>query len=91
MACVQWSSFLLSHTEPTTDSAIDVIIGIALGSYIIDNSAWIAESLSEILSLYTIVALERALQWVKNQPAVHNPHTQPNDLSLTCLGAEIER
>lgn len=46
-----------------------VIIGIALGSYIIDNSAWVAESISEILSLYSIAALRRTIAWLMDWPA----------------------
>jgi phosphatidylinositol glycan class Q protein len=49
--------------------ANDVIIGIALGSYIIDNSAWVAESISEILSLYSIAALQRTISWLMDWPA----------------------
>lgn len=49
--------------------ANDVIIGIALGSYIIDNSAWVAESISEILSLYSIAALQTTISWLKDWPA----------------------
>jgi phosphatidylinositol glycan class Q protein len=49
--------------------ANDVIIGIALGSYIIDNSAWVAEKISEILSLYSIAALRRTIAWLMDWPA----------------------
>ncbi|TVY60875.1 N-acetylglucosaminyl-phosphatidylinositol biosynthetic protein gpi1, partial [Lachnellula suecica] len=49
--------------------ANDVIIGIALGSYIIDNSAWVAETISEILSLYSIAALRRTIAWLMDWPA----------------------
>jgi phosphatidylinositol glycan class Q protein len=49
--------------------ANDVIIGIALGSYIIDNHAWVAESISEILSLYSIAALQRTISWLMDWPA----------------------
>ena len=49
--------------------ANDVIIGMALGSYIIDNSAWVAESISEILSIYTVDALQRTITWLMGQPA----------------------
>ncbi|KAH8687460.1 N-acetylglucosaminyl transferase-like protein component Gpi1 [Tricladium varicosporioides] len=49
--------------------ANDVIIGIALGSYIIDNSSWVAESISEILSLYSIAALQRTISWLMDWPA----------------------
>ena len=49
--------------------ANDVIIGMALGSYIIDNSVWVAESISEILSIYTVAALQRTIIWLMRWPA----------------------
>jgi len=49
--------------------ANDVIIGIALGHYIIDNSAWVAETISEILSTYSIAALQRTITWLMDWPA----------------------
>ncbi|KAK6592580.1 N-acetylglucosaminyl transferase component [Botrytis cinerea] len=49
--------------------ANDVIIGIALGSYIIDNSAWVAETISDILSTYSIAALQRTINWLMDWPA----------------------
>jgi phosphatidylinositol glycan class Q protein len=49
--------------------ANDVIIGMALGSYIIDNSAWVAESISEILNIYTVAALQRTITWLMDWPA----------------------
>lgn len=49
--------------------ANDVIIGIALGSYIIDNSAWVAEFISEILSLYSIASLHSTIVWLMDWPA----------------------
>jgi len=49
--------------------ANDVIIGIALGSYIIDNSAWVAESISDILSMYSVAALQSTITWLKDWPA----------------------
>lgn len=49
--------------------ANDVIIGIALGSYIIDNSVWVAESIGEILDLYSVAALRRTITWLMDWPA----------------------
>jgi len=49
--------------------ANDVIIGIALGSYIIDNSAWVAEAISEVLRLYSIAALRSTIAWLMGWPA----------------------
>jgi len=50
-----------------------VIIGIALGSYIVDNSAYIADSINEILSLYSIGALTNTIMWLKEYPVLKNP------------------
>src|SRR5450432_2303319 len=49
--------------------ANDVIIGIALGSYIIDNADWVAESISSVLSTYTVAALQRTISWLMFLPA----------------------
>jgi phosphatidylinositol N-acetylglucosaminyltransferase subunit Q len=49
--------------------ANDVIIGIALGSYIIDNSAWVAEEISQLLSTYTVEALQSSISWLMGWPA----------------------
>ncbi|CAG8980178.1 hypothetical protein HYALB_00007418 [Hymenoscyphus albidus] len=49
--------------------ANDVIIGIALGSYIIDNSVWVAEFIGEILDLYSVAALRRTITWLMDWPA----------------------
>jgi phosphatidylinositol glycan class Q protein len=49
--------------------ANDVIIGMALGSYIIDNSTWVAESISQILSIYTVDALQSTINWLMDWPA----------------------
>ncbi|KAF4881539.1 N-acetylglucosaminyl-phosphatidylinositol biosynthetic protein gpi1 [Colletotrichum fructicola] len=49
--------------------ANDVIIGIALGSYIIDNAEWVANAISELLSKYTVQALQRSISWLMGWPA----------------------
>jgi phosphatidylinositol glycan class Q protein len=49
--------------------ANDVIIGIALGSYIIENSGWVAEQISSILSTYTVAVLQRTISWLMYWPA----------------------
>ncbi|KAI6245885.1 N-acetylglucosaminyl-phosphatidylinositol biosynthetic protein gpi1 [Erysiphe necator] len=49
--------------------ANDVIIGIALGSYIIDNSTWVTENLSETLSMYSVAALQNTISWLMDWPA----------------------
>ena len=49
--------------------ANDVIIGIALGSYIIDNSGWVALQINRVLSEWTIEGLERMIKWLMGWPA----------------------
>jgi phosphatidylinositol glycan class Q protein len=49
--------------------ANDVIIGIALGSYIIDNSGWVAQEISQLLSQYTVDALQSSISWLMGWPA----------------------
>lgn len=49
--------------------ANDVIIGIALGSYIIDNAGWVAEEISDLLSKYTVQALQSSISWLMGWPA----------------------
>lgn len=49
--------------------ANDVIIGIALGSYIIDNAAWVAYQINIILSGYTVEGLQGTISWLMDWPA----------------------
>ena len=49
--------------------ANDVIIGIALGSYIIENSTWVGEEISDLLSTYTVDALQTSIAWLMGWPA----------------------
>ncbi|KAI0023419.1 N-acetylglucosaminyl transferase component-domain-containing protein [Xylariomycetidae sp. FL0641] len=49
--------------------ANDVIIGIALGSYIIDNADWVAHAVSLLLGKYTINALQSSISWLMGWPA----------------------
>ena len=49
--------------------ANDVIIGIALGSYIIDNADWVAESINGVLTDWTIQGLQRTIVWLTDWPA----------------------
>lgn len=49
--------------------ANDVIIGIALGSYIIDNADWVAESINSILTDWTVQGLQRMIVWLEDWPA----------------------
>ncbi|PSR84368.1 glycosylphosphatidylinositol-N-acetylglucosaminyltransferase complex, subunit PIG-Q/GPI1, variant 2 [Coniella lustricola] len=49
--------------------ANDVIIGIALGSYIIDNCTRVAEEINVLLSKYTVEALQSSISWLMGWPA----------------------
>ncbi|KAI5467072.1 N-acetylglucosaminyl transferase component-domain-containing protein [Mariannaea sp. PMI_226] len=49
--------------------ANDVIIGIALGSYIIENADWVANQISDLLEMYTVEALQRSISWLMGWPA----------------------
>jgi phosphatidylinositol glycan class Q protein len=49
--------------------ANDVIIGIALGSYIIENAGWVAELISSVLRTYTVAVLQRTISWLMYWPA----------------------
>ena len=49
--------------------ANDVIIGIAIGSYIIDNAAWVAWQINESLSDWTVDGLSDTLYWLMDWPA----------------------
>lgn len=49
--------------------ANDVIIGIALGSYIIDNAGWVADQISGLLRTYTVEALQSSISWLMGWPA----------------------
>lgn len=49
--------------------ANDVIIGIAIGSYIIDNAGWVAGEIGVLLRQYTVEALHRSIEWLMGWPA----------------------
>ncbi|KAL4945182.1 hypothetical protein BDV06DRAFT_209676 [Aspergillus oleicola] len=49
--------------------ANDVIIGIALGSYIIDNANWVAYQINFVLSGWTVQGLQRTISWLMDWPA----------------------
>ena len=49
--------------------ANDVIIGIAVGSYIIDNAAWVAWQISIALNDWTIEGLMGMITWLMDWPA----------------------
>ncbi|KAI9754075.1 MAG: Sterol 3-beta-glucosyltransferase [Chaenotheca gracillima] len=49
--------------------ANDVIIGIALGSYIIDNAPWVVYQINTLLNFYTVDGLRRMISWLMDWPA----------------------
>lgn len=49
--------------------ANDVIIGIAIGSYIIDNASWVADQIGILLGQYTVEALHSSIEWLMGWPA----------------------
>ncbi|KAJ6115668.1 hypothetical protein N7523_006085 [Penicillium sp. IBT 18751x] len=49
--------------------ANDVIIGIALGSYIIDNANWVASQINLVLTGWTVEGLQRTISWLMDWPA----------------------
>ncbi|EEP82011.1 conserved hypothetical protein [Uncinocarpus reesii 1704] len=49
--------------------ANDVIIGIALGSYLIDNADWVASQMNAILNGSTVEGLQQTISWLMDWPA----------------------
>lgn len=70
-----WASVTTSHPDYIRFYnslwlvANDVIIGIALGSYIIENADWTAAQISDLLRVYTVQALQRSISWLMGWPA----------------------
>ncbi|KAF2399787.1 N-acetylglucosaminyl transferase component Gpi1 [Trichodelitschia bisporula] len=70
-----WQSITHSHPEYIRFYnslwlvANDVIIGIALGSYIIDNADLVALQLDRVLDAWTIDGLQRMIAWLMDWPA----------------------
>jgi phosphatidylinositol glycan class Q protein len=70
-----WQSITNSHPEYIRFYnslwlvANDVIIGIALGSYIIENAGFVAAQVDRILSAYTIEGLQGTIIWLMDSPA----------------------
>jgi len=56
--------------------ANDVIIGIALGSYIIDNATWVAWQINTILSGWSVEGLRDMIQWLMDWPAGLKTNTE---------------
>lgn len=49
--------------------ANDVIIGIALGSYIIDNADWVAAQVNHVVDSWFVDGLQRIIMWLMGWPA----------------------
>jgi phosphatidylinositol glycan class Q protein len=70
-----WQSITNSHPEYIRFYnslwlvANDVIIGIALGSYIIENAPFVAEQMDRILTAWTIEGLQGMITWLMYWPA----------------------
>lgn len=70
-----WQSITSSHPEYIRFYnslwlvANDVIIGIALGSYVIENADLVATQLDKLLDAYTIDGLRRTIVWLMDWPA----------------------
>lgn len=70
-----WGSITTSHPDYIRFYnslwlvANDVIIGIALGSYIIDNAEWVAKAIGDLLRTYTVKALQTSISWLMGNPA----------------------
>jgi phosphatidylinositol glycan class Q protein len=70
-----WQSITNSHPEYIRFYnslwlvANDVIIGIALGSYIIENAGFVAAQVDRILSTYTVEGLQATIIWLMDWPA----------------------
>ncbi|QPC79393.1 hypothetical protein HYE68_010145 [Fusarium pseudograminearum] len=70
-----WASVTTSHPDYIRFYnslwlvANDVIIGIALGSYIIENADWVAAQIGDLLRTYTVDALQSSISWLMGWPA----------------------
>lgn len=70
-----WASVTTSHPDYIRFYnslwlvANDVIIGIAVGSYIIEHADWVALQISTLLRTYTVEALQRSISWLMGWPA----------------------
>lgn len=70
-----WASVTTSHPDYIRFYnslwlvANDVIIGMAVGSYIIEHADWVALQISGLLRTYTVDALQRSISWLMGWPA----------------------
>lgn len=72
---MNWASVTTSHPDYIRFYnslwlvANDVIIGIAVGSYIIEQADWVAQQIDDLLRMYTVEALESSISWLMGWPA----------------------
>ena len=70
-----WESITNSHPEYIRFFnslwlvANDVIIGMAIGSYIIDNADLVAAQMDQLINTYSIEGLKRMITWLMGWPA----------------------
>ncbi|KKP01281.1 hypothetical protein THAR02_06598 [Trichoderma harzianum] len=70
-----WASVTTSHPDYIRFYnslwlvANDVIIGMAVGSYIIEHKDWVADQIRDLLRTYTVEALQRGISWLMGWPA----------------------
>lgn len=70
-----WASVTTSHPDYIRFYnslwlvANDVIIGIAIGSYIIENADWVSMKINDLLRIYTVDALQSSISWLMGWPA----------------------
>lgn len=70
-----WESITNSHPEYIRFFnslwlvANDIIIGIALGSYIIENAGFVAEQMDLLIDAYSIEGLKNMIKWLMDWPA----------------------
>ena len=70
-----WSSVTTSHPDYIRFYnslwlvANDVIIGIAVGLYVIDNADWVAHQVDLALNTYSVEGLRRIISWLMDWPA----------------------
>ncbi|KAJ6786473.1 hypothetical protein PWT90_06511 [Aphanocladium album] len=72
---MDWASVTTSHPDYIRFYnslwlvANDVIIGIAIGSYIIENADWVSMKINDLLRVYTVDALQSSISWLMGWPA----------------------
>ncbi|GAB0132098.1 hypothetical protein EsDP_00000543 [Epichloe bromicola] len=72
---LNWASVTTSHPDYIRFYnslwlvANDVIIGMALGSYIVEHADWVATQVGDLLRIYTVEALETSIKWLMGWPA----------------------